>query len=86
MEHSESSSLAQRPGFLGGIDRSAMQDWLRVHRRLVELEAEFSDAAMRAAAGKIGMEELQEKHELLLGMRDLATAVYEKAFANTPRP
>jgi hypothetical protein len=80
------SSAASRLSTLRIVDRTAMQDWLRIHRRLVELEADFSDAAMRAAAGKIGVDELQQKHDLLMGMRDLSTAVYEKAFGNLRRP
>jgi hypothetical protein len=80
------SSTASRLPPLGGIDSAAMEDWLRIHRRLVELEAEFSDLAMRAAAGEIGMDELQEKRELLMGMRDLSCAIYEKAFGGTREP
>lgn len=69
-----------------GLDQSAMADWLRVHRRLVELEAEFADAAMRAAAGEISEDELQEKRNDLMGMRDLCTAIYQKAFHSERRP
>lgn len=85
-ESPPTSSVAGRPAPLPGINPSAMQDWLRVHRRLVELEAEFSDVAMRAAAGEISVDELQEKRNHLTAMRDLCSAIYEKAFGSARRP
>ena len=74
------SSGANGLPYMHGIDLSAIQDWQRVHRRQVELEAEFSEAVMRAAAGEIGVDELEEKRKHLAGIRDLCTQVYEKAF------
>ena len=65
------------------FDQCAVQDWLRVHRQLVQEEAAFSEVAMRAATGEIRLEELQEKRLQLMAMRELCAAVYEKAF---PRP
>lgn len=62
------------------FDQCAVQDWLRVHRQLVQEEAEFSELAMRAATGEIGMDELQERRLHLMAMRALCAAVYEKAF------
>jgi hypothetical protein len=82
----DSSSVAARLTSMDGIECSAMEDWLRIHRRLVELEVEFSDDAMRAAAGEISLNELQEKRKHLMGMRDLCSAVYEKAFGGARRP
>jgi hypothetical protein len=78
-------SAANRLTSIDGIDRSAMQDWLRIHRRLVELEAEFSEVVMRAAAGESSVDKLQEKRNQLIGMRDLCTAAYEKAFGGERR-
>lgn len=80
------SSVDGRPAAIHGINPAAMQDWLRIHRRLVELEAEFSEVAMRAAAGEITVDELQEKRNHLTAMRDLCSAIYEKAFGSARRP
>ena len=69
-----------------GFDDTAVQDWLRVHRQLVALEAEFSDIAMRVAMGDLGTDELKKKRNEPVGMRELCTAVYEKAFGGPPVP
>jgi hypothetical protein len=48
----------------------------------MEKEAAFSDIAVRAAAGEISEQVLdQERHELM-GLRALCTEVYAKAFPN----
>jgi hypothetical protein len=64
-------------------DTAAVQEWIRVHRMLMEREATFTDLALRAAAGEVSLEELNRQREVLMGMRSLCTAVYEKAF---PKP
>ena len=38
--------------------RSRIDEWLRVHRELMDKEAAFTDLAMRAAAGSVTPEEL----------------------------
>ena len=92
MKRSESSelepisSVADRLTSRDGIDRSAIRDWLRIHRMLVDLEAEFSEVAMRAAAGEISVDELQDKRGHLMAMRDLCSSVYERAFGGARRP
>jgi len=63
------------------FDQSAVQDWLRIHQQLVHQEAEFADLAVRAATGEISVAELQERRQHLIAMRELCSAVYEKAFA-----
>lgn len=85
-ESPTTSSVGGCPPPFHGINPSAMQDWLRIHRRLVELETEFSEVAMRAAAGEISVDELQEKRNHLTAMRDLCSAIYEKAFGSARRP
>lgn len=80
------SSVAGSLAALDGVDRSAVQEWLRVHRMLVQQEAAFSEIAMRAAAGEISVDELHDERDLLMAMRALCMAVYEKAFPKPPRP
>jgi hypothetical protein len=70
----------------GMFDQCAVQDWLRIHRQLVQEEAAFSEVAMRAATGEISMEELQEKRMHLMAMRELCASVYEKAFPKSGKP
>jgi hypothetical protein len=57
-----------------------VDDWLRVHRELMEKEAAFTELAVRAASGEVPQEELDQQREKLMGLRALCTAIYEKAF------
>lgn len=58
-----------------------VQEWLQVHRALLEREAAFTDLAIRAVDGQVSPEELDEQRKSLMALRALCTAVYEKAFA-----
>jgi hypothetical protein len=58
----------------------AVTDWLHVHRLLVERENAFTVIAMRAAAGEVSLQELDGECQVLLGLRALWAAVYDKAF------
>lgn len=62
------------------LEPSHVEDWLRVHRMLLDKEAAFTDLALRAAAGEITLEELDEHRDALMALRSLCAAVYEKAF------
>jgi hypothetical protein len=64
-------------------DPTKVDEWLRVHRVLMEKEAAFTDLAIRAATGEVSPEDLDRERSALMGLRELCTAVYEKAF---PRP
>lgn len=64
-------------------DRSAVDDWLRAHRMLLEKETAFTDLALRAAAGEVSLQELDEERQALMALRALCTSVYQKAF---PKP
>jgi hypothetical protein len=63
-----------------------VEDWLSVHRLLLEQEAAFTDLAIRAAAGEISLDELDEHREALMSLRAHCTAVYHKAFPRPAKP
>jgi hypothetical protein len=64
-------------------DRNHIEDWLRIHRELMEREAAFTDLALRAADGSVSIQKLEEERQMLMGLRALCTSVYGKAF---PKP
>lgn len=59
---------------------TAVQDWLAVHRELLNREAAFTDVAIRAALGQITMDELSEQRRELVDLRERCSAAYELAF------
>jgi hypothetical protein len=61
-------------------DPSSVDDWLLIHRLLMDKEIAFTDLALRAAAGEVSVEELDGHRQELMGLRDLCTAVYKKTF------
>ena len=61
-------------------DRNHVDEWLRVHRELMEKEAAFTTLAIRAADGSIPLRDLETERQALMALRALCTAVYEKAF------
>lgn len=62
------------------MNNEAVQDWLRVRRLLLEMEASFTSLAVRVAGGEVPEAVLLEQRVHLEGMRELCTAAYEKAF------
>jgi hypothetical protein len=60
-----------------------VEEWIRVHRLLMEKEASFTDLALQAAAGSVSIEELDEERQVLMALRAVCASVYEKAF---PKP
>jgi hypothetical protein len=62
------------------VDRTHIEEWLRVHRFLMESEAAFSELAVQVADGLVSVEDLEEQRQVLMGLRGLCTAVYERAF------
>lgn len=64
---------------------SPVEDWLRVHRALLEKEAAFTDLALLAASGQISLEHLNEEREDLMALRARCTAAYERAFPKDPK-
>lgn len=63
-----------------------VQEWIRVHRLLIEKEAAFTDIALKAAAGQLPLEELYRERELLMEMRDFCKVVYDRAFPSPRDP
>ena len=57
-----------------------VQQWLQIHRELMELETAFTDLAMRAVHGEVPPDQLQQERLHLLTTRELCTAAYERAF------
>ena len=57
-----------------------VQEWLQIHRELMQLETAFTDLAMRAVHGEVPADQLQQERLHLLATRELCTAVYERAF------
>lgn len=64
------------------IDQQAVQDWLRVHRTLLDMELAFPDIALRAAQGSITAQELDEHRKMLEAAREVCAAAYRRAFAD----
>jgi hypothetical protein len=64
---------------------SRVEEWLRVHRLLMEKEAAFNEIALRAAAGELSLDELDRERNVLMGLRALCTSVYEQAFPRSTR-
>lgn len=59
---------------------AAVQEWIQIHRTLIDKESAFTDLAIRAASGAASAETLQAQHEELMAIRLLCAAAYEKAF------
>jgi hypothetical protein len=57
-----------------------VQEWLQIHRQLVELETAFTDLAIRAVQGDVPPDQLQRERIHLITTRELCTAAYERAF------
>lgn len=46
----------------------------------MDKETAFTDLAMRAAAGEVSPEELDAERSVLMGLRELCTVAFKKAF------
>ena len=66
-------------------ERSLVEEWIQVHRRLMAQEAEFTGLALRAARGEVRVEELEAARARLLAMREECNAAYGKAFPKGDR-
>lgn len=65
---------------------AAVQEWIQIHRTLIEKESAFTDLAIRAASGAASPEELHAEHEALMAVRQQCTAAYAKAFPKPATP
>jgi hypothetical protein len=73
------SNLIRRPT-IPAVNHQKVQDWLRIRRVLLDMEAAFTDLAVRVATGQGDEHELQERRHELEGMRELCSAAYRQAF------
>jgi hypothetical protein len=62
------------------MDKSAVNDWLRIHRTLMEKEAAFTETALKAARGEVSTAQLEQERHQLLALRELCNTVYKTAF------
>jgi hypothetical protein len=62
------------------VNHNKVQDWLRIRRELLEMEAAFTDLAIRVASGQAAVQELDERRGKLEAMREVCSAAYRKAF------
>lgn len=62
------------------MNNEIVQEWLRVHRALLDREARFTTLALKAAEGELSLQQLQEERALLEAERDLCAAAYRRAF------
>lgn len=76
----QGSLLLSHQNRLSMIDRLPIGEWLKVHRELMEREANFAAIALKAAAGEISVAELDEARKELLAMREHCNAIYARAF------
>jgi hypothetical protein len=67
-------------------DNTTVQDWIKIHRELLQQEAAFTDIALKAAAGEITVAELDEQRQILMALRELCAVTYERAFGRPARP
>ena len=58
----------------------AVEEWLQIRRRLIELETEFTDKAIKALDGGITSKELESHRQALIEARALCSAAYSRAF------
>jgi hypothetical protein len=63
-----------------------MQDWLKVHKALMEAELKLADLASRTSTGQVTEAELAGQHQQVLALRALAQSVFETALVSLGRP
>ncbi|TWO67777.1 hypothetical protein FN976_25670 [Caenimonas sedimenti] len=61
-----------------------VEDWLKVHRRLIDAETEFTDLAIKSTDGSVSQQQLDEARKNLIALRELCSVIYIKAFPNAP--
>ena len=62
------------------LDKGCLVDWQQVHGVLLEKERRLADLAVDHAMGTATKEELSALQEEVTQMRELADAVFQKAF------
>lgn len=62
------------------LDKESLQDWQRMHELLLRKERALADLAMDHAIGKATVEELEALQKEVTVMRELADAIFLRAF------
>jgi hypothetical protein len=62
------------------MNAEAVQDWLKVRRNLLQMEAAFTDLAIKVANGEFAEEVLQAERQMLEAYHELCRGAYERAF------
>lgn len=62
------------------MNKQAVEDWLRVRRELLDMEAAFTTLAIQVAHGEASEDLLQEQRKILEANRELCRAAYQQAF------
>lgn len=62
------------------MNKEAVEQWLRVRRGLLQMEAEFTDLAIKVANGEGSEELLNQRRAALEAARQLCSQAYERAF------
>lgn len=68
------------------MNNEAVQDWLKVRRLLLDMEAEFTSLAIAVASGSGSEAELLQRRELLEATRELCAAAFRRAFPPQVHP
>lgn len=63
----------------------ALEDWLRIHGQLVELETAFAELALQVARGEVPLAVLDAQRVVLVETRELCSAAYARAFQSQRR-
>ncbi len=63
-----------------------MQDWLKVHRTLMEAEAKFADMAVDFTSGSVTQAELDAQQRHVEALRLLSKAVFDAAVSGLGKP
>ena len=66
------------------MNKDVVEDWLRVRRQLLEMEAAFTALAIKVANGGESEAALQEQRQVLEAQRELCSAAYARAFPKQP--
>ena len=69
-----------------GMNAQAVQDWLRVRRELLDMEAAFTRLAIKVTEGSETEESLQAQRVILEAARERCSAAYHRAFPSNMAP
>jgi hypothetical protein len=62
------------------MNNDAVQDWLRIRRNLLDMEATFTSLAIKVANAEESEDLLRQERALLEAQRELCSAAYQRAF------